>query len=140
MRGRKLVTRLNAITEALEARGIGSWCDCPNEESINTKRLLASALLHHSDSGYSGRSVEDIAAEDKAFSSFIASIDETIATCSEHRPRPTRKPNVDPGFIWLRLIPELAEAFEQEIVSAGKTAFSGNGDLKASRFSMSEYA
>ena len=111
---KKLVTRLNRLTEALEARGIGSWCDCPHPDGINAGLIVASQL-----------NVElDI---------------EPIVTCSNHhKPRPLRAEG-DLDFIWLHLLPELAEEFEREIVSAGKTAFSGNGRLKPSRFVMADY-
>ena len=115
MHGKKLVQRLNAITEALEARGIGSFCECPHPDGINAGLIVARQL-----------GVE-------------LAMEPTITCSNNHHPRPTQRSKKGFGPLLLRLIPTITELKPENIDSAGKSAFSKNGDLKPSRFDMSEY-
>ena len=73
MRSKKLAQRLKKITEELERRGIGStFCECPNSDGINARRIVASILFPE-----------------------IDLIDDPVEVCSEHNPRPTQKPKGD---------------------------------------------
>ena len=98
MRGKKLVQRLNAITEALEARGIGStFCECPNSEGINAKRIIASVLFPE-----------------------VELIEDPVDVCDAHNPRPVRKPKINGTEMFHRLFHrrelKIAEE-EQKIMS-----------------------
>lgn len=114
MRGNKLASRLNKITEALEARGIGSFCGCLHPDGINAGLTIASQLGVELDT-------------------------EPTETCSNHHPRPMQRSKSGFGPLLLRLLPTLTELNQEEPESAHKSAFSKNGDLKPSRFDMSEY-
>ena len=114
MRGKKLSTRLNAITSALEAHGIGSFCGCAHPDGVNAGLTIASQLGVELDM-------------------------EPTETCSNHHPRPMQRSKAGFGPLLLRLLPTLTELKPENIDSAGKSAFSKNGDLKPSRFDMSEY-
>ena len=70
---KKLKRRLDAIVKQLEERGIGpTFCECPGLEGITAKRIIASRLFPE-----------------------ITLIEDPVEVCSEHNPRPTRKPKDD---------------------------------------------
>lgn len=80
MRGKKLTQRLNKIQELLLERGIGTFCDCPHPEDTNIARFLYSAFQ-------------------------VEFVEEPIVTCSEHRPRPVRKPEASYRELLLKFFP-----------------------------------
>ena len=62
-----------------------------------------------------------------------------VCNAKRHHPKPVQRSKAGFGPLLLRLIPTIAELKPENIDSAGKSAFSKNGDLKPSRFDMSEY-
>ncbi len=73
MSGKKLAQRLKKITEELERRGIGStFCECPNSDGINTRRIIAKRLFPE-----------------------IDLIEDPVEVCNAHKPRPILKPKVN---------------------------------------------
>lgn len=143
MRSTKLKTRLNKITEALEARGIGSFCDCPHPDGLNAKRIIASRLFPEIDWD-----------------------EEPMEVCDHHKPKPMQKPKTLLGDILLRIFPSFPpwiqseDGFATPLGSSFAEAFTAlpletrlerlaaiapeNGrerkkELKESRFDMTEY-
>jgi len=69
----KLKRRLDALTATLESHGVGStFCDCPNSDSVNAKRIIASELFPE-----------------------IELIEDPVEVCNVHKPRPILKPKVN---------------------------------------------
>jgi len=133
LRSKKLITRLNRITEALEARGIGSFCDCPNSDGIRAKQIIAARLFPE-----------------------IEYVEDPEETCDSHKPRPLRNPNVELGDTLLRLFPVFPQAIQEEsgnrsfaelfislpLETRMERFFGGNGEskrLKPSIFDRLEY-
>ncbi|MCH8877157.1 MAG: hypothetical protein IIA89_10115 [Chloroflexi bacterium] len=118
MHGKKLVQRLNAITEALEARGIGSFCECPHPDGINAGLIVARQL-----------GVE-------------LAMEPTITCSNNHHPRPVQKSKEGFGPLLLRLIPTLPAQSVEKNEDASKVGFSENGEskrLKPSIFDRLDY-
>lgn len=113
MSSKKLKSRLNKLVTEFEARGIGvGFCSCPHSDGIHARNTIMNKLL------YEGDWTRD-----------------PVEVCDAHRPRPVKRPNVAYGQLLLRLIPTIAELRGEDIGSAGNS-FSGNGNLKPSRFTV----